>query len=145
MYDPKTGERFPTDNFQLWDVHYLFHHSASLWGSTAADFDPSRFLPANASKLVPNAWRAFGKGPRICIGQDLALLETKIILALTLRKFAFQAAYDRLEDVKDDGSVFARNASYGKGRQEAFGEEACQVLIATAKPREGMPMVITEL
>lgn len=119
----------------------MLHHSESVWGPTASLFDPDRFLPTNASKLPPHAWRPFEKGPRNCIGQDLALLETKIILALTIRTFDTVTAYDRLGEIANDGTSWSTlDSSFREAKQDDDGEEAYQVLIATAKPREGMPM-----
>lgn len=63
------------------------------------EFIPERFLPApdNFQEVPKDAWRPFEKGPRNCIGQELALLEIKIIMALTLRKFNISAAYAELD------------------------------------------------
>lgn len=68
------------------------------------------------------------------------MLEAKITLALTVRQFDFEIAFDRLDELAGDGSIFAKDPRYRIGRQDLDGEEAYQVLIATAKPREGMPM-----
>ena len=144
LRDPETGAIYPTNEFVVWNVHYYFHRSPRFWGPDAETFDPSRFLPANASKLPDKVWRPFEMGPRNCIGQDLALLETKIIMALTLRSFDFTPAYDRLPELENDGSIYAAKKAYRKGKQDLEGEEAYQILIASAKPREGMPMVVTE-
>lgn len=76
--DPKTGEALPTDDYLIWVVHYAQHRDPDIWGESATSFQPERFLPENAGKLPEGAWRPFEKGPRNCIGQDLALLETKM-------------------------------------------------------------------
>lgn len=97
-------------------------------------------MPENASKLPANGWRAFERGPRNCIGQDLALLEARIILGLTVRSFDFQAAFNSLDDLANDGSVYAKDEGYRTGKQDLDGEVAYPVFLGTAKPREGMPM-----
>lgn len=97
-------------------------------------------MPENAPTLPENGWRAFERGPRNCIGQDLALLEARVILALVVRSFEFKAAFDCLGELAQDGSVYAKDEGYRKGRQDLDGEEAYPVLLGTAKPREGMPM-----
>lgn len=92
-------------------------------------------MPENASRLPENGWRPFERGPRNCIGQDLALLEARIILALVVRSFDFQVAYDSLHEVAHDGSVYANDESYRTGKLDLDGEEAFPVLLGTAKPR----------
>ncbi|GLJ51768.1 hypothetical protein SUGI_1100050 [Cryptomeria japonica] len=66
------------------------HHDPSLWGSDAKDFNPGRFSEgiAKAAKH-PMAFMPFGAGPTICVGQNLALLEEKLVLAMILHKFSF--------------------------------------------------------
>ncbi|KAK9234176.1 hypothetical protein V1525DRAFT_413900 [Lipomyces kononenkoae] len=42
-------------------------------------FMPERFVPNVTVEVPRTAWRPFEKGPRNCVGQELALLESKII------------------------------------------------------------------
>ena len=64
------------------------------------------------------------------------MLEIKVILAITVRSFNFEAAFDKLHLLKGDGSGYC---SETRGIQEQFGEDAYQIQMATMKPREGMP------
>jgi len=52
-------------------------------------FDPSRWRD-NAGKLDSYAFTPFSAGPRNCIGQHLAIVESKIIMAEFLKKFDFK-------------------------------------------------------
>ncbi|CAN6207350.1 unnamed protein product [Urochloa humidicola] len=64
------------------------HHDAALWGHDAAEFNPGRFTGgASRAAAHPLAFIPFGLGPRMCIGQNLAILETKITLAILLQRF----------------------------------------------------------
>ena len=42
----------------------------------------------------------FERGPRNCIGQEVALVEIKIVLALTVREFDIIDAYDEWDTLK---------------------------------------------
>ena len=136
--DPATGAPLPTDGMVLWIIHYAIHRDPTLWGASAAVFDPSRW--SSAARLPDNAWRPFEKGPRNCIGQDLAMLEARVILALVVRRFDFELAFDALEDMVGDGTFYGKNSKGRQGKQDLDGEVLYQVLIGTAKPREGMPV-----
>lgn len=137
--DPGTGEMIDTEGTLVWTVSMAMHRDKRTWGDDADEFKPERFLPENADKIPPDAWRPFEKGPRNCIGQELALIEMKVVLAMTLREFDFKAAYDELGSLMGDGSLWARDSSFRKGPQEVFGERMHQILLAAAKPSEGMP------
>lgn len=115
------------------------HRDHRIWGPDVDSFRPSRFLGSEATKMHPHAWRPFEKGPRNCIGQELALIEMKVILAMTVREFDVRSAYDELDCLKDDGTLWTKDGSFRKGPQEVFGESMYQILLAAAKPREGMP------
>ncbi|KAK9071514.1 hypothetical protein SSX86_010083 [Deinandra increscens subsp. villosa] len=69
----------------------LIHYDEQLWGSDARKFNPDRFSQG-ISKATKNQviYFPFGWGPRICVGQNFALLEAKIALAMILRKFSFE-------------------------------------------------------
>lgn len=137
--DPVSGTMIDTEGLLLWIVSIAIHRDKRVWGEDADDFKPERFLPQNVDKLPPNAWRPFEKGPRNCIGQELALIEMKIVLAMTLREFDVRAAYDELGELAQDGSLWAAEPNFRKGPQEVFGERMHQILLAAGKPSEGMP------
>jgi len=118
----------------VWIVHYAIHRDPRIWGESADEFDPSRFLPENEAKLPENAWRPFEKGARNCIGQELALLEARIVLAVTVRSFDFRPALDSLDELANDGSYYSRIKTMREGPQVLEGEEMYPLLIGTAKP-----------
>jgi hypothetical protein len=65
------------------------------------------------------------------------MIESRIILALTMRLFDFSPAYDEIMALNGDG--YGRSESVAEGGMEQFGDQAWQVQKGTAKPRGGMP------
>ncbi|KAH6829949.1 Cytochrome P450 superfamily protein [Perilla frutescens var. hirtella] len=69
------------------------HHDSALWGDDVHDFNPMRFSEgASRAAEHPMAFIPFGAGTRRCIGQNLAILETKLAFALILRRFSLELA-----------------------------------------------------
>ncbi|KDP24085.1 hypothetical protein JCGZ_25742 [Jatropha curcas] len=64
---------------------YLIHRDPELWGQDATEFNPERFSHGNSRPFF-----TFGWGPRVCIGQNFAMLEAKLALALILQRFSFE-------------------------------------------------------
>ncbi|KAH8705781.1 cytochrome P450 [Talaromyces proteolyticus] len=67
---------------------YNLHFAESLWGSDVHEFNPDRWLGQVDDKL--DQWLApFSKGARSCIGQNLALAEIRMTIAVLFRRFEF--------------------------------------------------------
>ncbi|KXL49142.1 MAG: hypothetical protein FE78DRAFT_37297 [Acidomyces sp. 'richmondensis'] len=139
--DPETNETYPTESCMVWIVSYGLHRSPKVWGDTAEKFNPQRFI--RYKEKIPGAgcW-PFELGPRNRLGRELAMIESSVILALVVRSFDSSSAYYRLDEHQNDASHHAAEPKWRRGRQDLDGEEACQVLLGPAKPREvnGGPM-----
>lgn len=96
-----SGQRFPTNRCVVWGDHYGTHHNPHHW-PRPRDFLPERWLVPEENELYPpkNAWRPFERGPRNCIGQELALTEIKVMLILTIREFDIKDAYQEFDETK---------------------------------------------
>ncbi|ROT42381.1 cytochrome P450 52A11 [Sodiomyces alkalinus F11] len=120
----KDGSKVCAEGVILYNCHPLIQRDEAIYGPTANDFIPERWLgntdtwmdkegeeeeeeeedrkvaaeggdgedhekkPAGRS-IPAAAWRPFERGPRNCIGQELANIEARVILACAARKYDF--------------------------------------------------------
>ncbi|CAI5494602.1 unnamed protein product [Closterium sp. Naga37s-1] len=65
----------------------MLHYDPRFWGPHTLDFNPDRFAKGlDEACSHPQAFLPFGSGPRICIGNNFALTEAKVVLAHILRR-----------------------------------------------------------
>lgn len=76
---------------------FVLHRHPAFWAEPER-FDPDRF----AGPTPPEAYLPFGAGPRYCIGAEFAMLEAKLVLAMTVQRW-------RLDPVP--GQAFAPEAA----------------------------------
>ena len=64
---------------------YTMHRRADYFPHPD-QFDPARFTPEREKQLPRHAYMPFGAGPRVCVGNHLALMEAQLILATVLQR-----------------------------------------------------------
>ena len=119
---PETRQELPTDGFILFSASKAIRRNPRFWA------DPDKFIPERW--LQPDfhrtAYRPFELGPRGCIGQELALTELRLLLAMTVRVLEIIPAYGGSED-------------------KLYGYQAYQPHMPgelTAHPSKGMPVKV---
>ena len=70
-------------------IPHTMHYDPTLFPDPER-FDPSRFLRDGG--VGRGSWRAFERGTRACMGQDLAVDKLRVVLLLTVREFEFEFA-----------------------------------------------------
>jgi cytochrome P450 len=99
-----SGDEVCLDDTVIYLCQHIIQRDRKVYGDTADDFVPDRWVgdtdtsmetadhdasAGGAGKIPISAWRAFERGPRNCIGQELANLEARVILACVMRRYDF--------------------------------------------------------
>lgn len=84
--DEIAGFHIPAGSFVIMN-QFGVHRHPDFW-ENPNEFDPDRFLPERSKNRPRFAYNPFGGGPRQCIGNDLALMETQIVLAMASQRYA---------------------------------------------------------
>ena len=88
--DTKIGNVHVPKGVILWIMVATLHTDPDIWGPNALQFKPERFQNgiSCACKSL-NCYMPFGFGPRVCVGQHLAMVELKYLIALIISNFSF--------------------------------------------------------
>ncbi|KAI1396057.1 cytochrome P450 [Hypoxylon fuscum] len=132
-----TGEEYCLDGVIMYSCQSVIQRDPAVYGDTANDWVPERWL-GEAGKSIPStAWRPFERGPRNCIGLELANLESRVIIAIVARKYDFiktglgESILDEegLPELNDKGQYKVKSELYNTRRM-------------TSKPVDGTMMTI---
>ena len=114
---------------RVYPSQHLIHRNVKIWGPDAHLFNPDRWLDdAYIAALPVGAYRPFERGPRNCIGQELAMLEGKVVLACVARGFVFE-------------KVGLTGQGTGEGKKKD--REVWSALAVTSVPVDGMVMRVS--
>lgn len=83
---------------------YQMHRDPKIWGDSAHQFWPERFLPVNHDGVHPYAYLPFSGGPRNCLGFKYSWPSLKISMTYLLRRYKFTT------DLKMDEVRYEMNA-----------------------------------
>ncbi|KAH7304165.1 cytochrome P450 [Stachybotrys elegans] len=151
----QTGQEYCLDGTIVYICHTIIHRDPAIYGDTVNDFIPERWLgdaetsdageglnlPSWTSdgestrKFPPGAWRPFERGPRNCIGQELANIEARVIVATVARSFSFVKAGLGEMELGSDGLPLLNSAGQYNVKSELY-----PTLQVTIKPVDGMRM-----
>jgi cytochrome P450 len=67
---------------------FELHRNPDLWDNPAT-FNPGNFQAEAVRNRAKFNYLPFGAGPRICIGQQFALMEMQLLLAALVKRFDF--------------------------------------------------------
>ena len=84
------GEFIPKGTTVIISVQGV-HHREDLW-KNAQEFEPKRFVGNDTDETGNYSYLPFIQGPRNCLGQYLALLEARVVMANLLKKFKFTSS-----------------------------------------------------
>lgn len=64
---------------------YMMHHNPRYFEDPER-FDPERFAKGREELIPRNTYLPFGMGPRVCIGQQFAMMELRLVLATIIQR-----------------------------------------------------------
>ncbi|KAK3291807.1 cytochrome P450 [Chaetomium fimeti] len=149
------GQSYCLDGAIIYNCATIIQRDRTVFGDTADDFVPERWLgdrveimSAGADeesekrdeagrKYPPGAWRPFERGPRNCIGQDLATIEARVIVAAVARRYDFVKVGLGELDLDEKGKPVLNDKGQYRTKSEMY--NTAQV---TAKPVDAMRMKV---
>lgn len=92
------GYRIPAGGTVIMS-QYITHRHGDFWDDPD-DFRPERFAPELAKERHRFAYFPFGGGPRLCIGNNFAMLEAQLLLAAIAQRYELDLVPDHPVDLE---------------------------------------------
>ncbi|TQV89937.1 Cytochrome P450 [Cordyceps javanica] len=130
------GEEYCLDDTIMVNCHNILQRDETVYSDSPENFFPERWLDA-AATYPASAWRPFERGPRNCIGQELAQLEACVVVAVLARHFDFTKV--GLGALERDGQGRVLVDDLGAAKPKSWLYPIYQI---SAKPADGMMMQV---
>ncbi|KAK2748635.1 hypothetical protein FQN55_004188 [Onygenales sp. PD_40] len=124
------GKELPIDGFMILVCNLAMHYNPEIFPAPTK-FQPERYT---TQEIPKDAWRPFERGYRRCIGQDLAMMEMRIVLLLVLRTFDFETV---------GANPYKNPAAKYTDLDTVYGDLAFQRMALTARPKGGQDMKVS--
>ncbi|KAL0076178.1 cytochrome P450 CYP5203 [Phycomyces blakesleeanus] len=87
------GTHVRKGDYILWSP-YAQGRCEKVWGPDAKQFNPERWITPQGDlrRESQGQWPAFHAGPRVCLGQNLATLETLVAITFLIKRYKFHLA-----------------------------------------------------
>jgi cytochrome P450 len=82
----RLGNYYVPANALILVFYHGVHHNPRVWEKPEV-FDPERFTPERMASQHPFAYVPFSAGPRKCVGDEFALLEAMLVIAMILQNY----------------------------------------------------------
>ncbi|KAK8001003.1 cytochrome P450 monooxygenase [Apiospora marii] len=131
------GGAYNLDGCWMYLNHNQIQRDRAVFGDSADDFVPERWLSPTADGFPTGAWRPFERGPRNCIGQELANIELRVLVAMLAQRYDFTKVGVGELDLDQHGLP----SLDAKGQFEVK-SELYNTFKITGKPVDGMMMKV---
>ncbi|KAI0003480.1 cytochrome P450 [Xylariaceae sp. FL0662B] len=129
---------FTLEGVNVYNCAIMIQRDPEVYGETANDFVPERWLGDGANQIPTSAWRAFERGPRNCIGQELANIEARVVIALVARRYNFAKVGIGEPILDENNKPILDSKGYFKVASDMYPTRQ-----VTPKPIDGMMMRVT--
>ena len=114
--DVLDGYRIPARTL-IFISPFVGHRDPKYWPEPES-FDPERFTPEQVAARPRHVYYPFGEGPHVCIGNNFALMEMQLILAMALQRFRLRLLPGHRVALKPEATLRPRHGM--KMRVEAI-------------------------
>jgi len=129
------GTKLPK-HAQVIYVPFVMNRDTTRYGPDAESFRPERWIPFKQPN--PYEFPVFQAGPRVCLGQDMAIFEAKLCTAVLVKNFRFglDQAYHNVNKTTYSLMVTMSMATYKEGEERDLASRKYEIR-SYAKTREG--------
>lgn len=94
LHTPTDGKDYLVDGLIMYSCQSIIQRDSAIYGEDAHKWVPERWLDLDNERggrgnIPVTAWRPFERGPRNCLGQELANLESRVIIAIVAKRYEF--------------------------------------------------------